>query len=467
MSTLNPSHRPMENQEHTFSMPGMVYTPVEIGTIRIGHLEERNGRPTPVKDDKFSITRLVRRKTGWVPHPLHEQLLEKVAPPREGAAERKLREIPIRIMYDSPDLTVRSRFEAFDAQRKRPVCASTAAGQARRITHDGAQVVECLGPDDCTFAKSEGIRCKFFGRITVQIEGQTEADNGFVMRSTSINTLRNFEAKLTRYWAIFGRRLTGVPFRLVLRAKTTSASFWQPFYFCDLELPAGLTLQQAAKMARDHAQANTEAGLDVLAWEAMVRAGLDNGALAAASDIEADLMNEFYADDAQGEDGAGSDVDATDSNQPGPSGPALKLKAVLTGRVAHTASDMATVPLQDAPTAGDAAQVSNSGDSVSAPEIGAAAGAAPRQAGASDAAAASSVDAPVQSLPSQADETTEVERSTPAPQRRLPAAPGSPAMGSRQRVLPPLPKAAAVSQRPPVRQNPVASAQRRPASPHR
>lgn len=289
----------MEQHDHNFSMPGLVYTPVEIGTIRIGHLEERNGQLIPVKDDKFSITRLVRRKNGWVLHPLHDQLLEKVPPPREGAAERKLREIPIRIMYDSPDLTVRSRYEAFDAQRKRPVCASAAAGMARRITGDGAQEVQCLGPEDCAFAKGEGIRCKFFGRITVQIEGQTEADNGFVLRSTSVNTLRNFEARLTRYWALFGRRLMGVPFRLVLRSKTTSASFWQPFYFCDLELSDGLTLQQAAKLARDHAQANAEAGLDVPTWEAMVRAGLDNGALAAAGDIEEDLMNEFYAGDEQ------------------------------------------------------------------------------------------------------------------------------------------------------------------------
>lgn len=293
---------------HTYSIPGMVYTPVELGTIRLGHLEERLGKQTPIKDDKFTITRLVKQRGQWIPHPLHQELLDKLPPPAaaEGAAERKLREIPIRIMFDDPDLTVRSRYEAFEVQRKRPVCGSTTAGKARRLVGASAEEVECVGPEECAFAHSEGVRCKLFGRVVVQIEGQTESDNGFMLRSTSVNTLRNFEAKLRRYWALFGKRLKGVPFRLVLRAKTTASSFWRPFYFVDLELATGVTLQAAAAMARDHEKANQDAGLDVAAWEDMVRSGLNNGALA-ATDIEAEMMAEFFTVDGQGEDGEGAE----------------------------------------------------------------------------------------------------------------------------------------------------------------
>jgi len=429
-------------QDHNYSMPGMVYTPVEIGTIRLGHIEDHNGRPTPVKDDKFSITRLVRRKSGWVLHPLQEELLSKLPPPQEGAAERKLREIPIRIMYDSPDLTVRSRLEAFDAKRKRPVCASTAAGKARRIGTDGPQEVECVGPDECAFAKSEGIRCKFFGRITVQIEGQREADNGFVLRSTSVNTLRNFEAKLARYWALFGRRLTGVPFRLILRTKTTSASFWQPFYFCDLELPAGMTLQHAVKLARDHAAANADAGLDVQAWEAMVRAGLGNGALAAASDIEADLMDEFYVDAGQGEDGAdrydeGGSSAGADQVKERKVGPALTLKAGLAdkGPVLSTADPLADgLPPPDHQHQHQPAHAALSGAREPA----------------ADAAAGTGhdlQDGAVQGPPAGT---------------KLPAAAHKPAVKAARppvapRLMPPsAPAPASASQRPPVRQNPPA-----------
>jgi recombination directionality factor gp3-like protein len=293
------------NTTYGYSMPGLLYTPVELGTIRLGHLEERGDRQTPVKDDKFRITRLVKQRNGgWIDHPLQQVLLDKLPPPAagDGAVERKLRAIPIRIMYDAPDLTVRSRYEAFDVQKKRPVCASTTAGQARRLGQDGVSNVACAGPEQCGFANEAGVRCKLFGRLTVQIEGQQETDNGFVLRSTSVNTLRNVEARLVRYWAMFGRRLTGIPFQLVLRAKTTAGSHWSPFFFVDLELGAGVTLQKAAQLAQEHAKANEQAGLDTVAWEAAVRAGLDNGALA-AGDIEAELMTEFFADAEQGEDG--------------------------------------------------------------------------------------------------------------------------------------------------------------------
>lgn len=306
-------------------MPGLVYTPVELGTIRLGHLVEKEGTATPVMDDKFTITRLVKRKGGqWIEHPLDAELRNELPSPRpeEGLAEPKLREIPIRIMYDSPDLTIRSRYEAFDLKRLRPVCASTIAGRAKRLHGGVAREVDCLGPDHCEFAQGSDIRCKFFGRITVQIEGQTEADNGFVLRSTSINTLRNFEAKLTRYWALFGKRLTGVPFRLMLRTKTTASSFWRPFYFCDLELPKGMTPQQAVRLAKRHAKLNESAGLDIQAWEAVVRAGLANGLLAAESDVEGELMKEFYCAGLDAEkvgDGEVESTAGTPRNVEGPS----------------------------------------------------------------------------------------------------------------------------------------------------
>lgn len=296
--------------EFTYSMPNMVYTPVELGTIRIGYLEEReNGAPRPVRDDQFRITRLVRARGEWMEHPLQRRLRDGLPddPARAGQA-LKLREIPIRFQSNSPDLICRTRFEAFDANVGRSVCATVSAGKAKRIEANGSIAdVACPGPAACEFAKSGDVRCKLIGRVHVEIEGQsTNVDNTFIFRSTSFNTLRNFEARLARYWALFGGRLRGVPFRLVLRSRTTAGSRWSRFYFVDLELREGVTLSQAKALADRESRAMASSGLDYAGWEHVIRAGLANGALVGDLD-EAQMVREFYMGACDGE--LGTNVD--------------------------------------------------------------------------------------------------------------------------------------------------------------
>ena len=283
-------------QPFRYSMPNLVYTPVELGTVRIGHLEEReNAAPLPVRDDQFRITRLVRKDGQWLEDPLQKKLLEALpAGPRPGVPA-KLREIPIRLSYDAPDLVCRTRFEAFHTKSGRSVCASVGAGQAKRFNDEGGiEQVTCAGPEGCEFAKSEGVRCKLLGRVHFEIEGQSpNVDNNFIFRSTSINTLRNLEARLARFWALFGGRLRGVPFRLVLRSRTTPGSRWSRFYFVDLELRQGVSLIDAKRLADREALAMEASGLDYEAWEHVIRAGLANGALV-GDENEAMLVREFF-----------------------------------------------------------------------------------------------------------------------------------------------------------------------------
>jgi hypothetical protein len=264
--------------EAHYSMAGLLYTPVELGTIRIGAMREVRGRNVPVKHDHFSITTLVRRDGQWINHVLQEQLQAAIKDQDAvPVAERKLRSIPVRVQFDDPSLTMRSRLEAFDTNLKRPVCASSGKGVANRLLRSGEDTtqkeVTCEGPEACAFARSEGISCKFFGRVSLQIEGQGDQENAFLFRSTSFNTLRNLEARLWRYWAILGRRLSGVPFNLVLRTRTTAGSKWTPLFFLDLQLKEGVSLAQAAKMAKEHADANQGAGLDVAGYEAVIAQG--------------------------------------------------------------------------------------------------------------------------------------------------------------------------------------------------
>lgn len=285
---------------HRYSMDGLVYAPVELGTIRLGRMESpEDGPDRPVMTDYFRVTKLVKRDGEWVDHELQEQLLQRQQQepsddPAESNANRKLRSIPIRLQFNSPDLVIRSNLQAFDLNSKRLVCASSGNGAAKRAQADGsAQEVECVGNETCEFAARAGVRCKFFGRLHVQIDGQGHPENGFVLRTSSFNSLTNVEAQLARYHAAFGGRLTGVPFKLRLRSRATSKSFWRPFYFVDIELDRA-DMAAAVKLARKHEQAQEEAGLDVAALEAVARLGIANGRLFDDAQ-EGELCEEFYA----------------------------------------------------------------------------------------------------------------------------------------------------------------------------
>jgi len=308
-----------QGKPFAYSMPNMVYAPVELGTVRIGYLEDREGAaPRPVRDDQFRITRLVRKQGQWLEDPLQKKLVDAL-PPKPGSQERsKLREIPIRLQSDSPDLVCRTRFEAFDPSKGRSVCASVGAGKAKRFNAKGAiDEVDCVGPDACEFAQSSGARCKLFGRMHFEIEGQSpNVDNTFVFRSTSINTLRNIEARLARFWALFGGRLRGVPFRLVLRSRTTPGSKWSRFYFVDLELRQGVSLAQAKLLADQEARTMAASGLDYEAWEDIIRAGLANGALV-GDEGEAQLVREFFSGVCEDELGTNTDDEADGATEKG------------------------------------------------------------------------------------------------------------------------------------------------------
>lgn len=272
-----------QSKTATYSMPGLVYVATPLGSIRLGHTAIIEGERVPVMDDEFYITQPMRNAEGWVRDPIDSRLRE------ETGASRKLREIPVSVEVNDPSLVVRSRLEAFDMASGRPVCASTAAGKAKRRLDSGDVLeVDCVGCDSCQFARSPGLECKFFGRIHVKIAGQTSTLGTYVLRSSSYNTLRSVEAKLWQYWALFGKRLRGVPFVLKLRQISSANSQWQPFYMVDLEL-ATASLEEAMKHALDRATSDKDAGFSLSDFEQVMREGLDNGEFAGGVDEDYDV----------------------------------------------------------------------------------------------------------------------------------------------------------------------------------
>lgn len=90
---------------------GLAITPPILGRISIGKVVEKNGKRLPEKDDQFTITSQIQSKEGWIKHPLDEQL-------RSKAPNQKLRTIPVRMIFNDPDLNLRAEYTLFDRQTK-------------------------------------------------------------------------------------------------------------------------------------------------------------------------------------------------------------------------------------------------------------------------------------------------------------------------------------------------------------
>lgn len=252
------------------------YTIPTVGRISIGEKVVHNGTYLPLRLNHFMITSQHKREGKWVEHPITNAVVKST-----GQSKEKITEIPVCLMFNDPDLSIRERYEAFD-DKGRMLCAGDGE-RARRLVAGKIEVVDCPGKDQCQFARMA--RCKLMTRLNVQINVEPENQQGkpvtsdplssFILRSTGVNTARTLHSKLKYLHAILGEKLIGVPFTLKLRQKSSVQSHQSIFFYADL-VPA-CSLVDAAKFAKEAAQQMADAGLNQEAFEAAVRAGLDNG----------------------------------------------------------------------------------------------------------------------------------------------------------------------------------------------
>lgn len=263
---------------------GLAITMPVIGRISIGKRVEANGKMLPAKDDEFHVTSLVKGRDGqWVEHPLVNEL--------ERTSNSKLRAIPVRLVCNKPELNLRAEYSAFDPQTGRPVCAGDGEACRRRMPDGSVQQLPCPGADACDFARKA--RCKLYGRLAVQIEGQADELGVFQVRTTSFNSIRALTARMMYLHAITGGLLSGMPLTLKIRAKSTTQSRQTPIYFLDLEIREGVSLAEAAAEARATAARWAEGGLNRDAFEAAVAMGLSNGAFEEVTE-GAEVVEEFF-----------------------------------------------------------------------------------------------------------------------------------------------------------------------------
>ena len=281
---------------------GLVITPPVLGRISIGKIVEKNGKRLPEKDDQFTITSQIQNKEGWVKHPLDEQL-------RVKAPSQKLRTIPVRMIFNDPELNLRAEYSLFDRQTGRPVCMGNGE-TCQRLTNQGVEQHPCPSPDLCALA--QGGLCKPYGRLYVNLD-ESDEFGSFVFRTTGFNSIRTLAARLRYYHAASNGLLSCLPLQLTLRGKSTTQSYRTPVYYVDLTLREGIHLQEAIQMAKEIDQKSKLAGFNQNALDQMALQGYGNSQFEVDSEDGMNVVEEFY----QGEDDQRKDEDKVFNIQQG------------------------------------------------------------------------------------------------------------------------------------------------------
>lgn len=196
-------------------------------------------------------------------HPIRQKLLATAA--QDGPAEQQqLREIPIRLFFNSPEKALSIRYQAYACAGNVPVCAGDGKNAKRLVVAgDGTPTltdVPCAGPEACQFAASGEAKCSRQVRMPVQIKGQEDPLTVFEVRTSSLNTYRALRGQLQYLHRRF-KGLRHIPLKLTLWQASNEASGYQAFTVMQLALDAADEMQamQAASAAR---QALLEAGID-------------------------------------------------------------------------------------------------------------------------------------------------------------------------------------------------------------
>ena len=266
-------------------LKGLTLTPPIIGRIAIGKVVEKNGKRLPEKDDEFTVTSQVQNKEGWVNHPVDETLRK--------VPSSKLRSIPVRLLFDDPDLNLRANYSMFDRTSGRPQCVGNGE-TCRRSLSSGVQILPCPSPEACDLAK--GGFCKPYGRLNVRI-GDDDELGSFVFRTTGFNSIRTLSTRLKYFHAVSGGLLSTLPLELRLRGKSTTQSHRSAIYYVDLTVRTGMTMTEALSGARMQREERKTAGFDQAALDDAARQGFADGAFEESEEEGAAVIEEFYPDE--------------------------------------------------------------------------------------------------------------------------------------------------------------------------
>lgn len=271
-------------------LKGLALTPPVIGRITIGKIVERGGKRLPEKDDEFTLTSQVQSRDGWINHPLDEVLRKSTG--------SKLRAIPVRLLFNDPELNFRANYSLFDRYSGRPLCVGNGE-MCRRVTETGMQTLNCPAPQSCALA--EGGACKPYGRLNVRI-GDDDELGTFIFRTTGFNSIRTLITRLSYFHAVSEGLLAYMPLELRLRGKSTTQSHRSPIYYVDLVVRSGMSLAETISQARAECEMRKDVGFNQEALDKAARAGFMSGAFEDSDEDGEAIVEEFYSGEMISED---------------------------------------------------------------------------------------------------------------------------------------------------------------------
>lgn len=295
-------------------LKGLSITPPILGRISIGKVVEKNGKRLPEKDDQFTITSQLQSKEGWLPHP-HDQGFRQ-------AQKGKIRSIPIRLLFNDPELNFRAEYSLFDRKTGRPLCVGNGE-TCRRQTDEGISNLPCPSPDNCSLAI--GGTCKPYGRLNVIISDDDPLGS-FIFRTTGFNSIRTLTARLQYFKAISGNLLSCLPLELRLRGKSTRQSYGTAIYYVDITLRDQISIEEALIEAQNINQQRQSSGFDQVALDQAAQQGFSNGAFEDTQEDGHTLVEEFFPVDTDTTH-PNYTKDSKQTNSPKPTSLTAKLEA--------------------------------------------------------------------------------------------------------------------------------------------
>ena len=222
-------------------------------------------------------------------HPITEKLMQLPVNAEAG----KLKEIPIRLFFNTASNALKSRYQAYNMGTGVPACSGDGRTAVRRdrmeLSNEASRTVDCHGPEVCDYALSGQATCRRQVALTVQIVGQDDPLSVFQLRSSSYHTYKALAGQL----AFIEKRFAGlrhVPLKLKLWTSSSRLSNYREFDLFKLALDAATEVDamKAAKAARHDEET---AGLCPAVDDAYAADG-DATQNSAADDF--DLTEQFY-----------------------------------------------------------------------------------------------------------------------------------------------------------------------------
>ena len=233
-------------------------------------------------NNEFAVTSQIQSKDGWIPHPLNESLRKDPS--------QKLRSIPIRLLFDDPDLNFRVNYTMFDRQSGRPMCVGDGE-TCRRATSAGMQSMPCPTPMGCAVGIAG--HCKPYGRLHVRV-GEEDELGSFVFRTTGFNSIRTLTTRLRYFQAVSGNRLASMKLELRLRGKSTTQSHRTPIYYVDITPQPGTSLENLVQEAAQTRDQQLAAGIDQRLLDEVARAGFALDEFEESEEEGSGVVEEFF-----------------------------------------------------------------------------------------------------------------------------------------------------------------------------